>query len=299
MSQDVYMNVRQVAEYLHLNEKKVYELVRDQQIPATKVTGKWLFPRSLVDRWLTESAYNGLLSDRLAIVGSDDPLLYRMVLAHTNEVGPHALVSYFPTGTSMGLKLLQMRRADACCIHWGPDEESQLRHPALLQQFRQADLWVLVHLYRREQGLMIHSDCLSEPRLALHELLRQPLRWAVRQTGAGSQRYLLEVLVRENLHLDDLSVSQTAYSEREAAALIAMREADIAPGARSAARESGLEFISFGWESFDIALPRNIWFRHLFQGLLQRLRSDNAQRMALNYQGYDLSETGKLLWGDD
>ncbi|MEZ5476414.1 MAG: substrate-binding domain-containing protein [Thiolinea sp.] len=125
-------------------------------------------PAHLVDRWLTESAYNGLLSDRLAIVGSDDPLLYRLTLAHTAAVGPHALVSYFPTGTGMGLKLLQMRRADACCIHWGPDAESHLRHPALLKQYRQADLWVLVHLFRREQGLMIHPDKLQQ--LDSHDL---------------------------------------------------------------------------------------------------------------------------------
>ena len=41
--------------------------------------------------------------------------------------------------------------------------------------------------------------------------------------------------------------------------------ADIAPGTRSIANEFGLGFISLGWESFDLALPRNIWFRHLFQ----------------------------------
>ncbi|MEZ5476413.1 MAG: substrate-binding domain-containing protein [Thiolinea sp.] len=78
--------------------------------------------------------------------------------------------------------------------------------------------------------------------------------------------------MRANLSIDDLDMTQTAYSEREAAALIAMREADIAPGARSAVLECGLDFIPIGWESFDIALPRNIWFRNLFQGLLQRLR---------------------------
>ncbi|WP_308874535.1 helix-turn-helix domain-containing protein [Thiothrix subterranea] len=119
MNHDSYLSVKQVAEYLHLNEKKVYELVKDNQIPATKVTGKWLFPRNLIDRWITESAYNGLLSDRLAIVGSDDPLFYRAVLQYTNAIAPHGLVSYFPTGTGTGLKLLQMRRADACCLHWG------------------------------------------------------------------------------------------------------------------------------------------------------------------------------------
>jgi excisionase family DNA binding protein len=34
------------------NEKQVYRLVRAGKIPATRVTGKWLFPRSLVREWV-------------------------------------------------------------------------------------------------------------------------------------------------------------------------------------------------------------------------------------------------------
>ncbi|OQX11139.1 MAG: DNA-binding protein [Thiothrix lacustris] len=299
MNHDSYLSVKQVAEYLHLNEKKVYELVKDNQIPATKVTGKWLFPRNLIDRWITESAYNGLLSDRLTIVGSDDPLFYRAVMQYTNAIAPHGLVSYFPTGTGTGLKLLQMRRADACCLHWGPSEESHLRHPALLQQYRQANQWVLVHLFRREQGLMLHPEVYARVGNEPGQIFRQALRWAGRQAGAGSQRFLQDMLSRQGLNLDALPMSQTAYSEREAAALIAMRQADIAAGARSAAMECGLAFMPFGWEAFDIALPRNIWFRHLFQNLLKCLRADSSQKVALVYQGYDLERTGELLWGGD
>ena len=70
---DVFMSVRQVAEYLHLNEKKIYALVNEGAIPATKVTGKWMFPRELIDRWMLDSAHGGLLTDRLVIAGSDDP----------------------------------------------------------------------------------------------------------------------------------------------------------------------------------------------------------------------------------
>ena len=42
-----FMNARQVAEYLDLNEKKVYSLANDGVLPATKVTGKWLFNAQL------------------------------------------------------------------------------------------------------------------------------------------------------------------------------------------------------------------------------------------------------------
>ncbi|MCB1619353.1 MAG: helix-turn-helix transcriptional regulator [Thiothrix sp.] len=298
MTQNTYLTVKQVASYLHLNEKKIYELVHDNLIPATKITGKWLFPRALVDRWLLESAHEGLLNDRLTIVGSDDPLFYRLILAYTARIGTQGLVCYAPNGTGLGLLQLQKRRADACCLHWGPQAESSLRHPALVQQHRDAGHWVLVHLYQREQGLIVHPDRLRASR-ELGTLLQQDLRWAMRQEGAGSQRYLLEILAQENHSPDQLNQVQTAYSEREAAALIAMGEADIAPGARAAAVEAGLGFISHGWESFDIALPRSIWFRNLFQGLLKEIQTSRSRQMLLDYQGYNPERCGELLWGGD
>nr|CAA6830090.1 MAG: DNA-binding protein [uncultured Thiotrichaceae bacterium] len=295
---NAYMSVKQVAEYLQLNEKKVYELVKDEQIPATKVTGKWLFPRGLVDRWLTDSSHGGMLADRLNIAGSDDPLLYRLVLAHMNDIDSHALVNYTATGTRMGLRLLQARRIDACCLHWGPGAESHMRHPALLEQHRQHQQWVLIHLFRREQGMLVHPDVMAQVD-DNNELFDYRWRWVKRQAGAGSQRFLMEVLGQQGKNVDDLNLGPRGHSEREAASLVAMGQADVAPGPRAAATEAGLEFVSFGWESFDMALPKNIWFRHLFQELLKRLQSDQAQKMAVTYGGYDLSEAGKLVWGED
>ena len=50
------MDTREVAEYLNINEKLVYKLLKEKKIPGTKVTGKWTFPRRLVDEWIIESA---------------------------------------------------------------------------------------------------------------------------------------------------------------------------------------------------------------------------------------------------
>ncbi|MGB1256846.1 MAG: substrate-binding domain-containing protein [Thiolinea sp.] len=293
-----YMSVKQVAEYLQLNEKKIYELVKENRIPATKVTGKWLFPRGLVDRWLMDAAHGGLLADRLNIAGSDDPLFYRLVLAEMNSIDSHALINYTPTGTRMGLRLLQARRIDACCLHWGPSEESAMRHPALLEQHRQHQQWVLLHLFKREQGMLVHPDAMAEVEEPA-QLFNYRWRWVKRQAGAGSQRFLMEVLGQQGLNVDDLNATEVAHSEREAAGLVAMRKADCAPGPRAAATEAGLEFISFGWEAFDMALPRAIWFRHLLQALLKRLQSEQGQKMAEEFGGYDLAESGKLVWGED
>lgn len=295
---DVFMSVRQVAEYLQLNEKKVYALVNEGTIPATKVTGKWMFPRELIDRWMLDSSHGGLLSDRMILTGSDDPLLYRVITEYARDTGPHALVSYTPTGTRLGLGLLQAQRADVCGMHWGPANESHTRHPALLRQFDQHRSWVLIRAFRREQGLLVAPPVLKFTQ-EIEKLFDRQFRWALRQNGAGAQRYLIEVLGRHGLNPSSLKSEVTALSEREAASAVAMDLADVAPGARSVATEFGLGFISFGWESFDFVLPRPIWFRHLFQDLITRLRTGQSLELADELTGYDLKGCGQLLWGDD
>jgi putative molybdopterin biosynthesis protein len=292
-----FMSVRQVAEYLHLNEKKVYSLVREGKIPATKITGKWIFPRELVDHWLLQSSHGGLLTDRLVVAGSDDPLLYHLVMELASDVQAQALVSYSPTGTRLGLALLAGLRADVGCVHWGPDTESAIRHPALLQKYPQHRDWVLVRAFRREQGLIVSPRTMEQHGSALTDLLRAPLAWAMRQEGAGTRRFLEEALSAHNVEAGSLQVTAQALSEREAAALVATGDADIAPGVRASASEFGQRFVPIGWEAFDFALGRRIYFRALFQRLLDALRSPAARKYADRLGGYDLSCVGNLIWG--
>ena len=46
------LTVSEAADYLRMGERKLYELVAEGGVPCTKVTGKWLFPRAELDRWL-------------------------------------------------------------------------------------------------------------------------------------------------------------------------------------------------------------------------------------------------------
>ncbi len=295
---DVFMSVKQVSGYLHLNEKKIYALVNKGQIPATKITGKWMFPRELIDKWMLDSTHGGLLHDRLIIAGSDDPLLHRIVNECTESLGNRAVITYTATGTRNGLELLNANKVDACCIHWGPENESITRHPSLLQQYSQNHDWVLIRAFKREQGLIYDSRLLKQTP-EIPELFDQKYRWAIRQASSGSQRFLMEILSKHRLNTDLLNVTSTALSEREAAASINLKKSDIAPGTRAIANEFGLDFISLGWEVIDFAIPRSIWFRHLFHNLMNRIQSDAGQRIAEELGGYQISNSGKLIWGDE
>jgi excisionase family DNA binding protein len=233
------MTVRQVASYLQVNEKKIYSLVREGKIPASKLTGKWLFPRDLVDQWLLESSHGGLLTDRIVVAGSDDPLLFRAITQVANALQSQALISYTATGSQLGLSLLAHRRADVCGIHWGPAEESLQRHPALVRQFVQSGDWALVRLFRREQGLLV-SPGLWSAQMGVEEFFHPPVRWIERQEGAGSQRFLRELVARHDLDPADRRITGRASTEREAASMIAMGQAEVGPGVRAAATEFGL-----------------------------------------------------------
>ena len=50
MSKEI-MNTKEVAPYLEIHEKQVYALIKEGKIPCTKATGKWIFPRHIIDSW--------------------------------------------------------------------------------------------------------------------------------------------------------------------------------------------------------------------------------------------------------
>ncbi|MGF1759828.1 helix-turn-helix transcriptional regulator [Photobacterium sagamiensis] len=299
-----FMNAKQVAEYLDLNEKKVYALANDGLLPATKVTGKWLFPKSLLDKWLLESCHNGVLNDRLLIAGSDDPLLQMVVGKMANQLGSTALVGYTSTGTRQGLAMLSKGHVDMCAIHWGHAEEAGLRHPALLQQYPGHKNWVLIHAFERQQGLVVSQEVaerFTSRSLNLQELLSARWRWALRQEGAGSMRGLEEWLHGYAFNLDMLTkaepdASNQCNSERELASSIVRGHADVGYASQSTAGEFGLGFIPLCREAFELVIPKNIYFRTLQQQLLQSLSDVKTQAKGDQLGGYNFGRCGKQVW---
>ena len=107
-TRDLLFDTKAVAGYLKVNEKMVYSLVSEKGLPATKVTGKWLFPKQLVDQWLETHTRNYPQSNNqlppyhglLIITGSNDPLLDKtLALFNRNQSGQ---VAVFGNLGSMG-----------------------------------------------------------------------------------------------------------------------------------------------------------------------------------------------------
>src|SRR6187397_1110375 len=76
-----FLNTKEVAKYIGINEKKVYFMAKAGRLPCTRVTGKWVFPKRLIDEWIVENS-RGVTSSKnadqrefLLVAGSDDPSL--------------------------------------------------------------------------------------------------------------------------------------------------------------------------------------------------------------------------------
>lgn len=52
MADDRFMTLKEVAEYLHLNERTVYKWAQDGTMPASKLGGTWRFRKSDIDLWV-------------------------------------------------------------------------------------------------------------------------------------------------------------------------------------------------------------------------------------------------------
>ena len=49
---DQIMTVKQVAEYLKVNERTVYRMATAKKLPAFKVGAAWRFKQSEIERWI-------------------------------------------------------------------------------------------------------------------------------------------------------------------------------------------------------------------------------------------------------
>jgi len=182
-----FLTVPELADLLHVNEKKIYKLAGEGDIPGTKITGKWIFPRHLIEDWISENSHGGAMTDRLIITGSDDRFIEQICSQTAKDLQQTSFLSYSPCGTRHGLRMLDMRRADACFINWGASDSSSRRHLGLLRSYKNHQSWVVVRCLQRNQGLVLSRSFAQDAADAKSLLENTNLRWAKRDSDAGAE----------------------------------------------------------------------------------------------------------------
>lgn len=287
-----FMTTAEVASYLRLKERKIYELVRLRRIPCSHVTGKLLFPRQMIDLWVArQTEFDGpeLRPPPPVAAGSHD-LLLEWALRQSG-----CDLALLAGGSEDGLRRLTRGAAVVAGLHIIDPESGDYNLSAVKMLGGMADL-VLVEWAKRRQGLVLTA---GNPRgiQTLADTAAKGLRVVRRQDGAGAHTLLRYLLSRAGLGLDDLNLLvPPALTETDLAAAVSEGKADCGLAIETVARQFRLAFIPLYEERFDLAMRRRDYFEPPIQALLAFARTPAFRLRAEELGGYDVSDCGRVAY---
>jgi excisionase family DNA binding protein len=285
------MDTREVAQYLRLKERRIYDLVRERAIPHVRATGKLLFPRTQVDAWIAAkgAAPSVPAKARVPILaGSHDPLLEWAV--RESRCG----LAMLAAGSRAGVEALARSEATAAAAHWLDDASGEYNLPLVRTLLAGAEIVVLEWAWRT-QGLLLQTGNPHKVR-RIGDVARKRLRVATRQPEAGSHRLFMHLLARAGIAPESLLwVPRIAHAETELAAIIRDGHADAGVGIEAAARANGLAFIPLATERLDLITFRREAFEPPLQRLLAWTRTAEFAAQATSLGGYNVANTGRVV----
>ncbi len=295
------MNTKEVAEYLNINEKLVYKLIKEKKIPGTKVTGKWTFPKRLVDEWIIESAKEqvGLknkireLKDHIVIMGSND-FTIELLSHELSKRFPKYSLSFSNVGSIEGLIALSRGSSHIAGCHLFDPETGDYNLPYIARYLPGIET-IVVNLVYRDIGLIIKpGNPLNIS--GIKDLSRSGVKTINRQKGSGT-RILLDYELMK-LGIDPKEVDgyeREVNTHMEVAMAVLSGAADVGLGIFSAAKMLGLEFIHITKERYDLIIPKENLSAPPIISLLEVIRSPKFKESISQMGGYDTRETGKIM----
>jgi len=289
------MTTREVAEYLRIKERKIYDLVRTKRIPCTRVTGKWLFPKNLIDDWLARGTeFPGLAKAALTpappvVVGSHDPLLDWSLRESGLQLAMRA------GGSLDGLDRLTAGEAMMCGLHVLDSESGEYNKPAVQQACAGLEV-VLIEWAWRQQGLVLAQGNPKKIK-SVADLKAKKARVVARQREAGSHVLLQHLMAKEGLRMADLDIlEQPARNETDLGLAVLEGKADAGVAVATVARQYRLDFVPLQRERYDLLMRRRDYFEPPVQSLLAFARSEAFAGRARDLAGYDVSGLGRVVY---
>lgn len=294
------LSTREVAEFLNINEKMVYALIAEKGLPATKVTGKWLFPRYLVEQWLENQTinypkttdplppYHGLL----IIAGSNDILLDKAISLF-NRLHPEHVAVFGNLGSLWGIRALRRNLCHIASSHLLQQDDQEYNFGFAKEELGQ--LPGVVNFCKREQGLLLEK---GNPKgiQGVGDLPGPGLKIVNRPLGTGTRLLLDKELRKAGIEGDRIQgYDRELQRHLDVGLEVLSGRADAGPAIRAVAGLLDLDFIPLRWERFDFLILKDRFFEKGVQ-LFMNLLHEGAFREQVEYlAGYDLSLCGKMV----
>lgn len=163
------------------------------------------------------------------------------------------------------------------------------------RRFLDASADVLIHVVRRDQGMMVASGNpkkIQSPK----DLLRKNVTMVNRQPGSGT-RFILDALLNDQ-GIDAQAIhgyGNEEFTHMAVAAMVASGAADVGFGIRAAAAQLNLTFVQLVQESYVFVLPRERLRTAAIVRLRDLLSGDEYRRRIAALPGYDASLSGSIV----
>ncbi|MGH6945989.1 MAG: substrate-binding domain-containing protein [Kiloniellales bacterium] len=286
----VYLTTHELADYLRIKERRIYELLRQRAIPATRVTGKWLFPKAEIDRWLGAQEIEGIGGGHsLAppiVAGSSDPLLDWAVRESNCGLAIQA------GGSEDGLARMEAGAAQAAGLHLLDSESGEYNRSLVQARLSKLPL-ILIEWAKRRQGLVVAAG--NPKKIAgIGDLARRDVKVVRRPSGAGSQHLLDQLLAKEGVAPAGYRDSAVAQGETDLGLAILDGAADTGLAVEAVARALKLDFVPLTEERYDLLIERRAFFEPPLQRLFAFARTAAFATRAKALGGYDLAHFGTV-----
>jgi putative molybdopterin biosynthesis protein len=298
------LSTKEVAELLDVNEKMIYNLIAEKKLPATKITGKWLFPRHLVEQWIENStvnrpvapgslpAYHGLL----IIAGSNDILLERTISLFNRRYPEHVAVQG-NLGSLGGLRALAKSLCHMAASHLLQEADEEYNFKFAREEL--GELPAVVNFCLREQCLLLQKGNPKQIK-SVGDLGRPGMKIINRPDGTGT-RLLFDLELRtariEGSRIE--GYDKELQRHLDVGLEVLAGRADAGPAITAVAGLLDLDFIPLRSERFDLLIYKNRFFDPGVQLFLGMLHDAAFRTMAQGLQGYDLSLCGKMVFPQD
>lgn len=316
MSQQNSYTTEEIAKILRISKLTVYDLIKKGELPAYRVGRQMRVDESDLEAYKAKakgeyrqasavsipqtgqvqqtSRHEQAGTGRNIIISGQDVSL-DLLAGHLEKKDEayRPLRSY--VGSLNSLVAMYTGKADIVSTHLYDGDTNEYNVP-YIRRILCGHRYVVINMLSRWAGFYVLAGNPKQMK-AWSDFTKPGIRMVNREKGSGAR-----TLIEEQFRLAKIAGSDVIGYEREesnhlaVAGVVARREADVGVGIEKAASLVGVEFVPTIRERYDLVLLKNKDNEQLIQAVLDVLGSRPFQKELEAVGGYDLSQTGKIMY---
>ncbi|MGN7468774.1 substrate-binding domain-containing protein [Brevibacillus sp. SAFN-007a] len=321
MTHENSYTTEEIAKLLRISKLTVYDLIKKGELPAYRVGRQMRVDQSDLEAYkarakggyrqaqATHSAplHGQMHGQAPQATDKTQPSAMRPVIISGQDVSLDLLANHLDkrelplrplrsyAGSLNSLIAMYTGKADIVSTHLFDGETGEYNVP-YVRRILTGHRFLVVNMLARWAGFYVQA---GNPKQILSWTdLTKPGVWMVnREKGSGAR-----TLIEEQFRLAKIAGGDVNGYEHEetshlaVAGVVARKEADVGVGIEKAAQLVGVEFVPMVKERYDLVLLKTKENEAFIAAVLDILRSSLFQKELLAVGGYDLEQTGKIMY---